>query len=67
MARGGIPAALIATTVFHTLALGEMASLGVNGLPVLVIDHPLGGEQPAAVSQRAQQAVEQLARLLGRS
>ena len=67
MARGGIPAGLIATTVFRALAVSEMASLGVNGLPLLVIDHPLGGEKPEGVSQRAQQAVEQLARLLSAS
>jgi hypothetical protein len=67
VARGGIPAGLIATTVFRTLAVSEMASLGVNGLPLLVIDHPLGGEKPEGVSQRAQQAVEQLARLLSTS
>jgi hypothetical protein len=67
VARGGIPAGLITTTVFRTLALGEMASLGVRGLPLLVIDHPLGGEKPDAVSQRAQQAVDQIARLLGAS
>ena len=67
MARGGIPAGLITTTVFRTLALSEMASLGVNGLPLLVIDHPLGGEKPDGVSQRAQQAVDQIARLLGAS
>ena len=65
MARGGIPAGLITTTVFRGLAVSEMASLGVNGLPLLVIDHPLGGEKPDGVSQRAHQAVEQIARLLG--
>jgi hypothetical protein len=36
----------------------------VAGLPLLVIQHPLGGERPDAVSRRAHQAVEQLASLL---
>src|SRR5262245_13867047 len=33
-------------------------------MPLLVIDHPLGGERPDAVSRRAQQAFEQLASLI---
>jgi hypothetical protein len=51
--------------VFQRLALSEMAALGATALPLLVIDHPLGGEGPDGVSRRAQQAVEQLASLLG--
>jgi hypothetical protein len=52
--------------VFQKLALAEMAALGVTGLPMLVVDHPLGGEKPESVSRRAAQAVEQLMSLLGR-
>jgi hypothetical protein len=36
----------------------------VSGLPLLVIQHPLGGERPDAVARRAHQAVEQLAALI---
>ena len=64
MAKSGIPAGLITTTAFQRLALAEMAALGAGGLPLLVIDHPLGGEKPEGVSRRAAQAVEQLAGLL---
>jgi len=67
LAKAGTPAGLITTTVFQRLALGEMAALGATGLPLLVIQHPLGGEKPEAVSRRALQAVEQLASLLGRT
>ena len=63
--EGGTPAGLITTTVFQSLALGEMAALGATGLPLLVIQHPLGGEAPEGVSRRAVQAVEQLVSLLG--
>jgi hypothetical protein len=56
---------LITTTVFQRVALEEMASLGVTGLPLLVIEHPLGGESPEGVSRRAAQAAEQLAAMLG--
>jgi hypothetical protein len=41
-----------------------MAALGAGGLPLLVIQHPLGGEPPEGVSHRVAQAEEQLARLL---
>jgi hypothetical protein len=37
----------------------------VAGLPLLVIEHPLGGERPDGVARRARQAAEQLASLLG--
>jgi hypothetical protein len=42
-----------------------MAARGITGLPLLVIEHPLGGQQAEAVLHRARQAFEQLARLLG--
>ena len=50
--------------MFQRLALGEMAALGATGLPLLVIQHPLGGEAPEGVSRRTVQAVEQLAAML---
>jgi hypothetical protein len=37
----------------------------VAGLPLVVVEHPLGGERPEAIVRRAQQAVEQLLSLLG--
>jgi hypothetical protein len=64
LAKGGTPAGLISTTVFQRLAVSEMAALGVAGLPLLVIEHPLGGEKPEGVSRRAHQAFEQLMSLL---
>jgi hypothetical protein len=61
----GTPAGLIATTAFQGLAVSELTSLGVAGLPLLVVQHPLGGERPESVARRAQQALEQLASLIG--
>ncbi|MFQ5520365.1 MAG: hypothetical protein ACE5FK_03105 [Candidatus Methylomirabilia bacterium] len=45
--------------------MSELQALGIAGLPVLIIDHPLGGELPAGVLRRAHQAFEQLAGLVG--
>ena len=42
-----------------------MAALGATTLPLLVVQHPLGGERPDGVSRRAAQAVEPLGSLLG--
>jgi hypothetical protein len=53
------------TTAFQELALSELAALGVAALPLLIVDHPLGGERPEAIARRALQAVEQLASVTG--
>ncbi len=45
--------------------MSELAALGVSGLPLLVIQHPLGGERPESVVRKAREAVEQLAALIG--
>jgi hypothetical protein len=44
--------------------VSELGARGVTGLPVLVVEHPLGGERPESIARRAQQAVEQLASLI---
>jgi hypothetical protein len=56
---------LITTTVFQPVALEEMTSLGTTALPLLVVEHPLGGEPPEGVSRRAAQAAEQFGAMLG--
>ena len=42
-----------------------MGAQGVSALPLLVVDHPLGGERPEAIARRAHQAFEQLNALIG--
>ena len=64
LAKAGTPAGLIATTAFQGLAVSELSALGVAGLPLLVIEHPLGGERPDGVARRSRQALEQLASLI---
>jgi hypothetical protein len=56
---------LITTTTFQNLAMSQLRARGVSGVPLLVIDHPLGGERPEGVVRRAHQAFEQLVSLLG--
>lgn len=66
VAKAGTAAGLIATTAFQGLALSEVKSLGAVGLPLLIVDHPLGGERPDSIARRAEQALEQLTSLGGR-
>jgi hypothetical protein len=65
VAKLGTPAGVITTTAFQRLAVNQLAARGIGALPLLVIEHPLGGERPEAVARRGQQAMEQLASLLG--
>jgi hypothetical protein len=56
-----VPAALVTTTAFRTLAESERQAKGVPDLPLLMIEHPLGGELPEGVARRAEQAARALA------
>ena len=64
--RAGTPAVVVTTTAFETLAHHEAHTLGMEGLPLLVVEHPLGGEPPARVAEKAARAVAQLVARLGR-
>jgi len=64
LAKRGTPAGLIGTTAFQGLAVSEMGAQGVSALPLLIVEHPLGGERPEAIARRAQQAFEQLGALI---
>jgi len=50
--------------VFQGLAQSELRALGISGLPLVTIEHPLGGERSEGITRRARQAVDQLTSLL---
>ncbi len=58
--RAGTPAVVVTTTAFEILARHEAQTLGMEGLPLLVVDHPLGGEPAERIETRAARAVSQL-------
>jgi hypothetical protein len=60
MIKAGVPAALVTTTAFRTLADNERRAKGVHDLPLLMIEHPLGGEEADGVRARALQAAQAL-------
>ncbi len=63
--RTGIPAVVVTTTAFEPLARHEAHTLGIENLPLLVVPHPLGGEPPERVAEKAAAAVVQLAGRFG--
>jgi hypothetical protein len=58
--RTGTPAVVVTTTAFEALAHHEAHTLGMEDLPLLVVDHPLGGEPRERIETRAACAVSQL-------
>jgi hypothetical protein len=65
LGRAGTPAVVVTTTAFETLAHHEAHTLGMEDLPLLVIDHPLGGEPVGRVADKAARAAVQLLARLG--
>lgn len=63
--RAGTPAVVVTTTAFETLARHEAHTLGMESLPLLVVDHPLGGEPAERIELRAANAARQLLARLG--
>ena len=63
--RAGTPAVVVTTTAFETLAHHEAYTLGMEDLPLLVVDHPLGGEPAERIETRAAWAASQLLTRLG--
>jgi hypothetical protein len=61
MIKAGVPAAMVTTTAFRTLADNERRAKGIPDLPLLMIEHPLGGEKVDGVTARAAQATRALA------
>ena len=56
----GVPAVTICTDAFINLAREESRNLGLPDLSLAIVQHPLGGEPPAVVAQRAEEALEQV-------
>ncbi len=52
----GIPSVLVVSTAFKPLAKSIVATLGMPNLRMLVLEHPVGGLQPAAVASRVEAA-----------
>ena len=63
----GVPTVTVCTDRFVRLGEMERRTLGMEGLPLAVTPHPLGGLQPDAVRARADALLEQVVRGLTRA
>ena len=57
---------MICTTSFEGLATRAAQALGMDGLPLVVIRHPLGGLRAEEVAARGREVTEHLAAVTGR-
>lgn len=64
MENRGIPTVMICTDEFSLLGRNEAESLGMPGLPIALVPHPIGGQKAAAIHEKATTAVEQIVRIL---
>jgi hypothetical protein len=58
---------VICTTTFEGMARRAAQALGMATLPLVVVQHPLGGLQADEIMGRVREASERLGRLVGRA
>jgi len=62
--RMGTPTATINSEEFVKLGQSETRALGLAGLPLVTVEHPLGGVAPEVVRERARAAAAEVVRVL---
>jgi len=62
--KRGIPTATVCTDEFFGLGKAEAEILGMNGLPILTIPHPMAGQKPEWVTRVAGEAVPEILQIL---
>ena len=65
--KRGTPVATICSSEFGALGRVEAESLGVPGLPIVVVPHPMGGIGAQEVRQKAKEAIDDLIHVLTES
>jgi hypothetical protein len=61
-----VPAVVLGTDAFVSLAAAAAAALGMPHLPLVTVPHPIGGLPPARVSAKAEAVVDQVLAALTR-
>jgi hypothetical protein len=62
--KRGIPVATVCTDEFLALGKAEAAVLGMPGLPIVIIPHPMAGQSPGRVAEIAGQALNEIVHVL---
>ena len=60
----GLPCAVIVTTEFVNESITQRAALGMDDLEPVVVQHPLSSCTDEEIKARAEQAAEQIRRML---
>jgi hypothetical protein len=60
----GVPTVMLCTDEFSQLGHHEAESLGMPALPIAMVPHPLGGQQPEHVREKAEKAMAQVVGML---
>lgn len=55
---------MLCTDEFSQLGRHEAESLGMPALPIALVPHPLGGQQPEHIREKAEKAVAQVVGML---
>ena len=64
MEKAGIPTATFCSGEFSALGANERAALGMPGLPIVVVPHPVGGIPPEEARALGDGAMEEVRRIL---
>jgi hypothetical protein len=62
--KRGIPTAVICSDEFAPLGRAESRTLGMGGLPIAVIPHPLAGNKPDEVKKKAAAIADEVIAIL---
>ena len=64
MEKAGVPTATFCSSEFSALGANERTALGMPGLPIVVVAHPVGGIAPEQARALGDGAVEEVRRIL---
>ena len=64
MEKAGVPTATFCSSEFSALGANERTALGMPGLPIVVVAHPVGGIAPEEARALGNDAVEEVRRIL---
>lgn len=64
MEKAGVPTATFCSSEFSALGANERTALGMPGLPIVVVAHPVGGIAPEEARALGNDAVDEVRRIL---
>lgn len=59
-----MPTVMFCTDEFSLLGRNEAEGLGMPALPIALVPHPLGGQRPEAIIEKADKTLDQVVAIL---